>query len=157
MDVQLINPFVEATIDVLSTMAQTSPKPGKPAIKKDTRTWGVVTGLIGMAGKEVSGNLVLSFDEPCILDIVSKMLMEPFTQMSHEIVDAVGEITNMISGGTKKRLGEKGFSFDMATPVMLMGSNIEMTQLTRTPVLTIPFATEKGQFVLEANLAPRTA
>ncbi|MBX7144461.1 MAG: chemotaxis protein CheX [Oligoflexia bacterium] len=155
MDAGLINPFIQSTVNVLSTMAQTSPTVGQAAIKKGHKTWGCVTGIIGMAGKEVTGNLVVSFDEGSILGIVSKMLMEEFKEINKDVVDAVGEITNMISGGTKKLLSEKGFSFDMATPVILVGKDIEMTQLSKSPVLCVPFKTDRGQFVLEANLAKR--
>lgn len=155
MDVKLINPFIQSTVNVLSTMAQTTPVVDAPALKKDKLTWGSVTGIIGMAGKEVTGNLVVSFDEGSILGIVSKMLMEEFKEVNNDVVDAVGEITNMISGGTKKLLSELGFTFDMASPIILVGKGIEMTQLSKSPVLSVPFKTDRGQFVLEACLAKR--
>jgi chemotaxis protein CheX len=155
MDVTLVNPFIESTVNVLKTMAQTEPVPGKPFIKSEAKTWGVITGIIGMAGDTVAGNLVLSFDEPCILSIVSKMLMEEMSELTPDVVDAVGEITNMISGGTKSALSEKGFKFEMASPIMITGQNVELKQLAKTPILVIPFQTPNGKFVVEANLAPK--
>jgi chemotaxis protein CheX len=155
MDANLINPFIESTQKVLSTMAQTESKPDKPYLKTNLLTWGAVTGIIGMAGDEYSGNLLISFDEPCILDIVSKMLMEQFTQLTPDVIDAVGEITNMITGGTKNLLSEQGMKFEMATPLVMSGSNIELKQLSPASVLVIPFETSAGKFVVEANLAKR--
>lgn len=154
MDANLINPFIESTVNVLQTMAQTTPVPDKPIVKKGHKTWGEVTGVIGMAGTEMTGNLIISFDVPCILDIVSKMLMEEFTSITDVVTDAAGEITNMITGGTKKILSERGLNFNMATPMVITGKDIELTQLAKTPVLCIPFRTSAGSFVLEANLAP---
>jgi chemotaxis protein CheX len=136
-------------------MAQTESKPDKPYLKTNLLTWGAVTGIIGMAGDEYSGNLLISFDEPCILDIVSKMLMEQFTQLTPDVIDAVGEITNMITGGTKNLLSEQGMKFEMATPLVMSGSNIELKQLSPASVLVIPFETSAGKFVVEANLAKR--
>lgn len=153
MDAELVNPFIESTVNVLKTMAQTEPTPGKAYIKKDALTWGVVTGVIGMAGNNVSGNMVISFDKPCILDIVSKMLMEQFSELSPDVVDAVGEITNMISGGTKAALSIKGLAFEMASPMMLTGQNVELKQLSKNPILVVPFETNAGKFVVEANLS----
>ena len=155
MDASLINPFIESTISVLKTMAQTEPVPGKPFVKKDNKTWGVLTGLIGMAGDKLSGNLTISFDEPCILAIISKMLMEEFKEINPDVIDAVGEITNMITGGTKKLLSENGLLFEMATPMVISGQNIELKQLTKNPILVIPFETSAGRFVVEANLAAK--
>lgn len=155
MDATLINPFIQSTISVLKTMTQTNPTPGTPFIKKDSKTWGVVTGVIGMAGDRMSGNLLISFNQPCILDIVSKMLMEEFKEITPDVTDAVGEITNMITGGTKNLLSELGFSFDMATPMIITGKDIELKQQTKTPVVVVPFTTSAGEFVIEANLSPR--
>lgn len=155
MDASILNPFVEATVNVIKTMAQTNPTPDKAFVKKDNLSWGNVTGIIGIAGPKVSGNLVISFDEPCILDIVSKMLMETFTSITPDVVDAVGEITNMISGGTKSTLSKEGFSFEMATPLMITGQNVELKQLAKSPIIVVPFKTEAGKFVLEVNLAPK--
>lgn len=153
MNVELINPFVKSAVNVLKTMAQAEPVPGKPYLKEGNLTWGVVTGLIGMAGDDVTGNMVVSFDEQAILGIVSKMLMEEFKSLTPDVVDAVGEITNMISGGAKKELSELGFSFNMATPIMITGKSVELSQLSKAPIVVLPFSTDAGQFVIEANLA----
>lgn len=155
MNAEFINPFINATTNVLKTMASTTPEAGKPYLKKDSKTWGVVTGIIGMAGNEISGNMVISFDQASILEIVNKMLMENYTELSDEVVDAVGEITNMITGGAKKELSETGCLFEMATPVMLKGQGTEIKQLTAVPVVVIPFSTSAGKFVIEANLSRR--
>jgi chemotaxis protein CheX len=153
MRAELINPFVNVTLEILRTMAQTEAKVGTPSLKKGNTSWGEVTGLIGMAGDTISGNMLISFDRPCILSIVSKMLMEPFEELGPDVVDAVGEITNMICGGVKRQLSEQGMSFSMASPIMLSGKDIEIAQLSKAPVLQIPFTTEAGGFVVEANLA----
>lgn len=155
MKAELINPFIESTLNVLSTMAQTQASAGAPFVKSDKKTSGIVSGIVGMAGSNIEGNLVISFDEKSILSIVSKMLMEQFTEINNDVVDAVGEITNMIMGGTKKLLSEKGHQFEMAIPVMIKGVGIELTQLGSAPVICVPFTTEVGKFVIEANLAPK--
>ena len=107
MDVQLINPFINATLKVLETMAFVKAKAGKPFLKKDNTARGDVSGIIGFTG-ETSGTVSVSFNESCILKIVSSMFGEEITEMNSEIADAVGEITNMISGQARKRLEELG-------------------------------------------------
>ena len=155
MDVELITPFVSSTVNVLRTMAATELKVGKIASKSSKLTEGVVTGIIGMASAEISGNMVLSFDKASILGIVKRMLMEEFTEITNDVVDAVGEITNMVCGGAKGELNKKGYVFDMATPVMIVGEKVEITQLTEGPTMIIPFITQDGKFVVEANLTKK--
>ena len=155
MNVEHINPFINATKNVIETMAFTKLDMGKLSLKTNNLSWGAVTGVMGLASETLSGNMLVSFDEASIIEIVNKMLYESFTQINKEVIDAVGEITNMITGGAKRELNEKGFFFDMAVPVVVTGQNIEITQMSKGPTIVVPFSTEKGQFVVEANLAQR--
>ena len=155
MKAEFINPFINSAINVFKTMAQVNPVAGKPYLKHDKLTWGVVSGVIGMAGDKASGNMIISFDQSCILKVVSNMLMEEFTEMNDDVLDAVGEITNMISGGAKRELGEMGFTFEMAIPIIIRGQSVELTQITKQPILVVPFETENGKFVVEANITEK--
>jgi chemotaxis protein CheX len=83
------------------------------------------------------------------------MLMEQFTELSQDIVDAVGEITNMVCGGAKAEFQHAGLLFDMATPVVLTGKDIELSMLSRTEVISVPLTTAEGTFVIESSLGPR--
>ena len=152
MKAEYINPFLNAAIKVLGTMAATKVTPGKPHIKEGNKTWGIVSGIIGLAGQQITGNMVISFDKPSILGIVSRMLMETYADITPDVIDAVGEITNMISGGAKAALSEQGFQFEMATPIMMVGEGLEITQLTKEPVISLDFITQEGKFVIEACL-----
>ena len=155
MDAELINPFINAALNVIETMAFTKVTPGKPSIKTTKTTYGDITGIIGLASEEVVGNMVLSFDAKAILTICGKMLYAEFTELNQDVVDAVGELTNMISGGAKAELSNKGYKFDMATPAMIIGKDVSITQLTSEPIISIPFETESGPFVIEASLSKR--
>ena len=154
MDASLINPFITSTVNVIQTMAAFPVTTGKPFLKKDNLSAGIITGIIGLAGDKYAGNMVLSFDKPSVLSIVSKMLMEEFKDISHDVIDAVGEMTNMICGGAKAELGNAGLKFDMATPVMIVGEKMQLTQIGAAPVIVVPFQISTGHFVIEANLAP---
>ena len=97
MDAKLINPFINATLNVLETMAFIKPEAGKPYFKKDDVALGDVSGVIGFTG-ESKGTVSVTFNKLCILKIVSSMFGEEMKEINNDIADAVGEITNMISG-----------------------------------------------------------
>lgn len=153
MNADFVNAFVQAASHVLGTMASLSCEPGTPFLKPYTKTWGVVTGIIGMGGENINGNMIVSFEQECALKVVNTMLMESFQEINPDVIDAVGEITNMICGGAKMRLAEKGYVIAMASPVMIAGKGVEVVQFSRSPVVAIPFTTSSGSFVVEANLA----
>jgi len=53
--------------------------------------------------------------------VVSNMLGEEITDLNADIQDAVGEITNMISGAARKNLEAKGFNITAAIPTVVFG------------------------------------
>ena len=153
MNSKILKPFLSATVHVIETTTQIKVIPGVPSIKSGRKTWGDITGLIGMVSNEIKGNMIVSFEEKSILAIVSKMIFEEKTELDSEVIDAVGEITNMIVGNAKREFSEKGMVFSMARPIVLAGRSIELTQITEEPTISIPFSTAMGDFVVEFNLS----
>ena len=148
MDVKLINPFINATINVLETMAFVTVEAGKPYLKKDNVAVGDVSGIIGLTGV-ANGTIAVTFEEKCILTIVSNMFGEAMTSLNEEIADAVGELTNMISGQARRELEEMGKIFKAAIPSVITGHNHSIRHYTNGPKIAIPFHTDGGDFTIE--------
>ncbi|HNU73799.1 MAG: CheY-P phosphatase CheX [Deltaproteobacteria bacterium ADurb.BinA179] len=148
MDVKLVNPFIEATLHVLSSMAFTKATAGKPFLKKDNIARGDVTGIVGLIG-EARGTISVSFTEDSILSIVSSMFGEQVTEINEEVRDAVGEILNIISGQARQKLETQGRVLKGAIPTVIAGKNHTITHITRQPIIAVPFETDSGQFTIE--------
>lgn len=153
MNVSFINPFLDASKNVIETMAQVPVTPKTPYVKKVPISYGEVTGIIGIASDTIKGVMVLSFSDSCILQIVANMLIEPIKEkIDIDTVDAVGELTNMICGGAKASLSKLNHHFELTTPMMIVGKGVAISHYTKAPIIVIPFETEFGSFVVEANL-----
>jgi chemotaxis protein CheX len=148
MDVKLINPFLAAAMHVLTTMAQVDAKPGKPFLKKDDVAIGDVSAIIGITGA-AQGSMALIFTEQCIKDIASNLLGVPFTELNHEVRDAVGELTNMICGDARRRLAEDGFVLQAGIPTIVGGTGHTIRHIASGPRLAVPFETSGGSFMVE--------
>jgi chemotaxis protein CheX len=148
MKAEFINPFLESTISVLTTMTSVRPVAGTPYIKKEASVVGDVSAIVGITG-DAEGSLCLSFTQGCILFIVSQMFGEEKTEVDEEVKDAVGELTNMISGASRKTLEGLGHHFQGAIPSIISGHNHEVRHVTKGPVLSIPFSTNAGAFAVE--------
>lgn len=149
MNVEFVNPFLTSLLNVLSTMAMLEAKPGKPTLKKGSTAKGDVTGLIGMISNKAKGSLAITFTESVVLEINRRMLGEAPATIDDSVVDLVGEITNMVCGGAKRELANKGYDFDLAIPGMIAGKNHSVTHKAKGPAVLIPFTTEHGNFYLE--------
>ncbi len=148
MDVQLVNPFIDATISVLSSLAFTEAHVGKPYLKKDAVARGDVSGVVGLSGN-TNATISVTFTKTCILKIVSKMFGEEMTEINDEVKDAVGEILNIVSGSGRQKLESMGKSLKGGIPTVITGKNHTITHITSSPIIAVPFSTENGDFTFE--------
>lgn len=148
MDYKLVQPFINATLTVLKTMAFTDAHSNPPYLKDEKTANGDVSGVIGLTG-DATGSLSVSFPEKSILIIVSNMFGERMTEVDDEIKDAVGEITNMISGQARQELEGFGMSLESAIPTVISGKDHAIRHITSYPILAITFFLDAGEFVSE--------
>ena len=149
MNVEFINPFLSSMLNVMSTMAQMELTPEKPRLKKDEVALGDVSGLIGMVSPQAKGSLSITFEGDLALATMKKMVGEAPDEVNEEIIDLVGEITNMVTGGAKRMLSEKGIEFDMATPIVVSGANHSIHHKAKGPIVIIPLKNELGRAYIE--------
>ena len=149
MDVKRINPIVESTLTVLSTMTMIDAKPQPPQLKKDRRALGDITGKIDFSGTNNHGSLAISFSKPVILDITERMLGERCNDIDETVIDLVGEMTNMITGGAKRLYAESGLDFDLTRPTTLVGDQVDVEHSVDSTIIVVPFETAEGRFYIE--------
>ena len=149
MNAEFINPFLTSLTNVLSTMANLDLTPGTPKLKKDDVARGDVSGLIGMIGPQTRGSLSITFDAKLALEVMERMLGEKPAAINEEVTDMVGEITNMVAGGAKRILGEKGYDFSMATPMVVSGANHTISHKSDGPRIIMPFESPHGNASIE--------
>ena len=145
---QVIQAFSDGVIHTLVTMAKTKPTAEKPFIEKKFKPKGAVAGMIGMVSGKIKGNLTISFEKEAALKIINNMVGESHTEIDGQVLDAIGELTNIIYGCAKTVLNEFGYAFQMAIPIVIEGYDgiIPMHKGTN---LVLPFSTDSHKFNLE--------
>ncbi len=151
MDVRYINPFLSGTVEVLQKFSNVRATPKKPYLKKTDIAFGDVSGIIGLTG-DVVGSLAISFQEDCILGILTAMFGEVHLEVGHETYDAVGEITNMISGNARSKLEKEGLTVFAAIPSVVTGARHSINHILKIPSIVIPFSTDQGDLVVDVCL-----
>lgn len=149
MNVEFINPFLNALLNVVGMMGRTELTAESPRIKKNDVSMGDVSGLIGMVGPKTKGSLSITFEKSLALRIMQRMLGEKLTEIDEDVTDMVGEITNMVTGGAKQELSKKGYDFDMATPIVVSGKNHTIEHKHKGHVIIIPFNSDSGKAFIE--------
>jgi chemotaxis protein CheX len=151
INVDYINPFIEAVTHTFSTMAAITPTRDRIFLKGDGEETYGISGIIGLGG-EATGAVVLNFPEQVAIRVVGKFVGEEFTNISAAVVDGVGELTNIIAGDAKNRLVQKGYKFEIGLPKIVTGRSYITAQNKAVPCLVVSFASEVGKFCMEVSL-----
>ena len=154
MEVKFVNPFIEGVLRVLNTTASLKSSPDSPYVKSEGNIQGAIAGVLEISG-ELNGTAVIGFSEKSILGIVSTMFGETMVEINDEIVDAVGEISNMVAGNVTTKLVELGKQVKIKFSHVLSANEsgfVSTQDSGGEPVLVFPFRTTQGKVLLEINL-----
>jgi len=148
MQAVIINIFIDATLHVLATLGGVQFTVQQPRLKTDAASSGEVTGVIRLLGG-VNGSVALGFERGCVLQIVSSMLGEDIRDLGQDIQDAVGEITNMVSGQAAQKLGDVTPRIEIRPDVVLMGQGAIPGQTRGAAVIAVPLIGPAGRLTIE--------
>lgn len=152
-DVETVNPFLNATIEVLKVQASTEIRPKAIFVRREKSGLGDISGVIGLVSDRFNGSVVLTFPKDTFLKLMSRMLGETYTEITQDIQDGVSEPTNIIFGHAKAALNQKGYGVKMALPSIVVGENHFVYSGTLGPRVVVPFDSDLGPFFIEICLS----
>ncbi|MBI5017385.1 MAG: chemotaxis protein CheX [Deltaproteobacteria bacterium] len=155
MRAEVLNSFIAATLEALRTMAGVEPRRGTPRVKGSQDKSYDVSGIVGITG-QVQGFVVLSFRRSTALHVVGGFLGETIGTVDEQVIDAVGELANIVAGGAKRVLSEAGYLLTISIPSVVVGTSHVIARPTATPCFEIPFETPQGPFCVELCLKSET-
>ena len=127
MDVNYINPFIEASQEVLRQVAGIEARLGKVYLKDSPYKSGSVIVIIGLTGK-IRGQVLFTMSMPVAMNIASSMMGGmPLAEMDEISKSAISELTNMIMGNTATIFYNKGINVEITPPSFLMGDNMRIS------------------------------
>jgi chemotaxis protein CheX len=128
---------------------------GSPSIKNTPSTTYDVSGIIGMSG-DVAGSVVLSFPQSTAERVVKLFTGGDYAAGTPDFADAIGELTNMISGNAKGLFqGKKKVS--ISCPSVIIGTGHTVARPREVPCICIPCSTDCGDLVIEIAIQERAA
>ncbi len=116
---------------------------------------GIVT-LIGIAGRGLAREASsCSLELACKLS--SSMLMEEFSSVNKEVLDAMAEITNMVFGNVKTVLEGQLGPLGLSIPTVVFGRNFSTNSPGQQVWSVIPYEVEAEKMDVKICLAPKDA
>jgi len=122
-----------------------------------SRDTGSVTGVLGVHGN-VSGFVTINIAERLAMNLVNYLLQEQFDHLCGQVIDGVGELTNMIAGGVKKGLAGTPWGFGNVTvPSVIVGQNYQIAYARGLNYVCATFEHKCDDFVLLDDRLMRVA
>lgn len=115
-----IQPFIDVCETVFRDFVGTELVAEHPHFvdKNDPHDWDV-SAIIGLTG-EARGAVVISMKKELSLKITGVLTGSEHTDLDDEVVDAIGEIVNIIAGNAKRGL-EESFRLVISLPTIVRG------------------------------------
>jgi chemotaxis protein CheX len=127
MNVEHINPFIEASQQVFQMMTGIKPELGNVHLKSSPYAGDSIAVIVGLTGK-IRGQVIISLCIDTAKTIASKMMGGvPVYELDDFAKSAISELGNMIMGNTATILFSRGIGIEITPPSLLMGEKITIS------------------------------
>jgi chemotaxis protein CheX len=109
------------------------------------------TSMVGLAGK-VCGILTFSCGAKAATLMASKMLGVEAEEGSREVLDALGEVCNMVAGNFKNKVPGMGEGCMLSVPTVITGKNYSMHSLADSAALEVRLLFEGMPIVISLRV-----
>ena len=150
MKAEYINPFLVSTISTFKTMLGCVLTRGTPYIKSGLQPEHEVSGVIGLSGK-AQGTVVVGLGREAALRATEAMLQERPPEINGDVVDAIGELANIIAGGAKAQL--EHLDLNVSLPSVITGKGHCIQFPSKITPICIPFDSDWGFITVEVGLS----
>jgi chemotaxis protein CheX len=139
-------------VDVFDTMLSMKAKPSPQGPPPEFA--GRTTGSVGLAGETVTGAVYLHLSSDFANRIAATMLGLPAEEAlgETEVNDVVGECTNMLAGGLKSALCDKGYTCAVSTPAIIRGTSFAIESLPGVRHEQLMFDCDGVRFTVEFHI-----
>jgi chemotaxis protein CheX len=134
-----IQPFVEVCENVFRDFIGSELVTERPhfADKNDPHDWDI-SAIIGLTG-EARGAVVISMKKELALRLTDILTGSAHADVDDEVIDAIGEIINIIAGNAKRGL-EESFRLVISLPTIVRGhAHTIMWPSDQARIICIPF------------------
>lgn len=124
-----------------------------PASHASARTGGAVVALVGLTGAW-SGSGVLTCSGDLARKLSGRMLMTEFSTVDADVLDAMGEVANMIVGNVKEDVARDLGPLAISTPTVIYGEGLQTRSVEGETEARLWFACDDDVLEVRISLVP---
>ncbi len=149
--------LTNATTEVFATMLDMPLTAGEARRRQHdlSEHFNGVIAVVGLAG-EWMGSGGLSCSEEVACKIAAQLLMTEFPAVDREVIDAMGEVANIIVGNVKNELEESMGVLQLSLPTVIHGVNLNTSSGRHQEWTVVDFSGDLGSFSVHLSLQRNT-
>lgn len=154
---EFVAAFVRSLGETFSTMLGCEIQPSSENLATEHPIFKDLSGLIDLTGR-AEGVMVISLSKEVALQAASAMLMMECDKINADVIDAVGEIANMVAGSAKAKMSQYGMSIGLPSVITGKGHEVNFPSAVAPHCLNFdcpwgPLTLTVGLVVVEEPLA----
>jgi chemotaxis protein CheX len=151
MNIEYINPFIEASQTVLKQVTNMDATLGKVFLRSSPYKGESILIIVGITGK-MRGQAIFTMTKNVAFRIASAMMFgTEVTELNEISRSALSELTNMILGNTATILYNKGIGIEITPPSLLLGENLQISQ-SKMKTICVPLHLSENE-ILEIDIS----
>lgn len=157
MNVEYINPFIEASQSVLMMMTGKKPILKQVYLRKSPFSSDNIAVIVGLTGR-IRGQVIISLSLASALSVASAMMGGmPVSELDDISKSAISELGNMIMGNTATLLASRGIGIEITPPSLLVGEKITIAP-SNMKTICVPLELDGGNVMeIDVSLEEKTA
>ncbi len=145
---EYVNPLIIATRDTFEMMLDCTPVRSGLRLKQPGEGLAEVNAVIGISGG-AAGTVVVGMSSETAREVLKRMIGAEAYEVNDEVCDAVGEITNMITGAAKAQLAK--YQLSISLPSVVTGEGLQLHFPTSVCPMVIEFQSDIGPLTIEVG------
>jgi chemotaxis protein CheX len=145
---EYVNPVISATRSVFETMLDCLPTRTGLRLRASDDPRHEVSAVIGISGK-AAGTIVVNLSQRAACEVLRRMVGVETTEVTRDVCDAVGELTNMIAGSAKAQLAK--YELSISLPNVISGSDHTVHFPSDVQPMVISFESDIGPLTIEVG------
>jgi chemotaxis protein CheX len=143
------------TGEVLSTMLALEARPGEAFVEHHPEKSAGVVSFVGLAGSDCVGTGSLQCESVVACQLASRFLMSEFESIDDNVLDAFGELTNMIVGNFKNEVEKRVGPLALSIPTVVYGLNFSTRSPGHEEWTVVPFVWDDSKLNVRVCLKAR--
>lgn len=151
IDAAVIKAVDESIVDFFKTMLGaevTKSQQTAPVLDAENQVvlQNTISTLVGLSG-DMTGAICLSMNESVALAIVHELIGHECESIDQTVVDGVGEVGNIVVGGSKRRLSDS-MKLQMSLPTVMLASHERVLFPASARISSLHYRFQNNDFVV---------